>query len=102
MIDCRMELKDNELNIRLKGHAGYGPEGSDIVCSAATTLCNTLSGYLADKPMQKCRLEKGDIEININLDKCPQGIWEVINFVAVGFQVIAYSFPNYFDLKKNF
>ena len=30
----------------IKGHAGYGPKGQDIVCSAVSSLFYALKGYL--------------------------------------------------------
>lgn len=104
MIDCRMSLKGDKISIRLKGHAGYATEGQDIVCAAASTLCNTLVGYLMAKEEteQKHRLEKGNIEIKINLENRPEEMWEIVCFVAVGFQAIACSFPENFSFIKNF
>lgn len=99
-----MNLKGETVRIRLKGHAGFAAEGQDIVCAAATTLCNTLVGYFETKPgqKQKQRLEKGDIEICIDLKEQPEAIWEIVCFAAVGFQLIEQSFPLYFGFKKNF
>ena len=104
MIECKMSLKDDVVDIRINGHAGYAPMGQDIVCAAATTLCNTLVGYLStkdDAEPDAC-LEKGNISIKIDLGRYSESVREVISYVAVGFQIIAYSFPGYFQLEKNF
>ena len=104
MIDCKMLLENNKVCIQINGHAGYAPVGQDIVCAAATTLCNTLVGYLATKGEQEQKpvLEKGNIKIIIDFEKNPEGVCEVVSYVAVGFQIIAHSFPQYFQLEKNF
>lgn len=104
MIKCKMSLSDDVAEIQITGHAGYAPMGQDIVCAAATTLCNTLVGYLGtkDEAEPDACLEKGNIRIKIDLNKYADGVREVISYVAVGFQIIAYSFPGYFQLDKDF
>ena len=103
MIKCKMSLSDDVAEIQITGHAGYAPMGQDIVCAAATTLCNTLAGYLSTKDDEPdvC-LEKGDIRFKVDLGKYPDGVGEVLSYMAVGFQIIAYSFPGYFEFEKDF
>ena len=38
--------ENDEISVRIKGHAGYDEKGSDIVCAAISTLGQTLLAYL--------------------------------------------------------
>ena len=40
--------KEKESLIEVKGHAGFGPHGEDIVCSAISTAC-IMTANLIDK-----------------------------------------------------
>lgn len=48
MIHVRLVTNKDERTVELyaKGHAGYAPEGEDIVCSAVSILCFSLEAYL--------------------------------------------------------
>ena len=46
MTDITYYEDRDEISIRIKGHAGYADKGSDIVCSAISTLGQTLLAYL--------------------------------------------------------
>lgn len=43
--------------IKISGHAGYAEAGKDIVCSAVTTLTQTLIGSLEDLTRDKIQYE---------------------------------------------
>lgn len=45
MIEVEIEMED-EIRICISGHAGYAPEGQDIVCSAISALAYTLIEYV--------------------------------------------------------
>lgn len=42
MLDIKMQLSRNRMQLMAGGHAGFAPVGQDIVCAAASTLFNTL------------------------------------------------------------
>lgn len=42
MLDIKMQLSRNRMQLMASGHAGFAPIGQDIVCAAASTLFNTL------------------------------------------------------------
>ena len=55
--------------VTAKGHAGYAPEGSDIVCAAVSILLFSLAQRLRELEAAGCvrvetlRLEAGDAEL---------------------------------------
>lgn len=59
MIDITIDREGHE--ITAAGHAGYGERGSDIICSAVSTLLHTLASYitlhgelLCSEPVVEC------------------------------------------------
>ena len=104
MIDCRMNFDDKNVRIDLKGHANYAEHGKDIVCAAASTLCNTFVEYIKmhNDAKLEFRLDKGDIYIAVNAGKDAEWLWEAVCFMAVGFYIIACSYPKNFKFCKNF
>ena len=52
-----IEVRAGERRLVVQGHAGYGPEGQDIVCAAASALVYALAGVLQEKG----QLARGDI-----------------------------------------
>ena len=48
MIQVKKRVKNGRFSLTLKGHADYGPGGSDIVCAAASMLAQALAKAAAD------------------------------------------------------
>lgn len=46
MIKARLDFGAESFGLRLSGHAGFAPEGEDIVCAAVSTLVFALLRYL--------------------------------------------------------
>ncbi len=65
MIHVRLVTNKDERTVELyaKGHAGYVPEGEDIVCSAVSILCFSLEAYLLCQTPERflvLETERGD------------------------------------------
>ncbi len=64
MIKAELKKQGNELILIVKGHAGYGEYGKDIVCAAVSALVSTLACHLANKKTAALlRFEEGCGEI---------------------------------------
>lgn len=51
------------IELYAEGHAGYAPQGEDIVCSAVSILCYSLEAYVLCQPRERfssIRTERGD------------------------------------------
>ena len=100
----KITFKPKSFALDIKGHAGHGKKGEDIVCSAISTLFYTLSqslyeatdmledisfsdkdgnGHLSCKP-------KAEYEANVSLI-----YWTILN----GFQLVAENYKNFVKLK---
>ncbi len=95
------------LILTMDGHAGTAPEGSDIVCSAASilgsTLAQTLSfmydhGRLKKKP--HISMEKGKLKIIAKpKDEALQETRLVYWYTEVGMALLATNYDNFVALK---
>ena len=51
------------IELYAEGHAGYAPQGEDIVCSAVSILCYSLEAYVLCQPRERfssIKTERGD------------------------------------------
>ena len=69
----------NSLTIRVSGHSGYAPIGSDIVCAGVSTLVYTL--------INSCRCEISGETVRVKDDR------RVFDAVICGLDMIAQKFP---------
>lgn len=88
--------------VTVKGHAGAGPEGHDLVCAAASALALTLAGNVAYMQSQKAvrdtilRLDAGDSEIQCKTcRRYKDSVEQVYRTICVGFELLATQYPNH-------
>ena len=96
----RVSIDPGTLMFRLDGHAGYAPEGQDIVCSAASMLTAALFEYVMriadEEELAECEMEPG----HALLDVCPARAEvmaqckPVFCAIACGFGLLAERYPN--------
>lgn len=86
-------------SLRITGHAGYAPEGQDIVCAAVTILSYALGGallnaqdegLLRDEPIVDLR--PGDITIACapKRERVVRAMWDT---ALLGMQMVANEYP---------
>lgn len=79
--NCRLEVK---------GHAGAGPCGEDLVCAGVSTLVYTLAESLQGMDGFFCHLEPGDAVLSCR----PSGrAMAAFRFAKTGLRLLAESFP---------
>lgn len=102
MTHVEIEINDRYIIIRMTGHAGYSEKGSDIVCSAISTLEYILYGYVKSNPKVATmkRYETGTGYSYMHIIPKKEGIYDVIKAAVIGFEGIADSYPDYIDFKK--
>lgn len=99
---------DGSFRLRLRGHAGAGAPGQDLVCAGASTLAHTLTGVvellneagmLEEKPV--CTLQPGFAHI---IARPREEYWQIaaIAFWAaqVGFATLAQSYPENVTVER--
>lgn len=79
--------------VRVSGHAGYGPEGQDIVCAAVSALVYALAAQLDnDGILDVCQLEEGDA---ILYTSDTERARPYLDMVRSGFKLLEESYGNF-------
>jgi uncharacterized protein YsxB (DUF464 family) len=84
----------------MSGHAGSGPEGHDLVCSAVSALALTLAGNVAYMESQDAvwdvttKLDEGNAEIQCNAyRRYKDSVEQIFRAICVGFELLATKYP---------
>lgn len=100
MIEIRYERKQHK--VTLKGHAGAGVPGQDLICCAASIITYTLAANV--RRMQKrgwikrsvIHLAPGDAEISCTPHKgSGQMVQDRMDTVCMGFLLLARDYPEF-------
>jgi uncharacterized protein YsxB (DUF464 family) len=93
--------------LRMKGHANYSDEGSDIVCAACSTLFCTLCqnlldeeamGHLAQEPKMEMSKGRGSVRC-IPKTEAETRIDIIFRAIICGFHMLSQRYPEYVNLK---
>lgn len=97
-----LEVTDELIKLDMTGHAEYAEKGSDIVCSAISTLEFILYGYVETNP-NEAFMKRYDTDTGYSYMRIipkGSGIYEVIKSITIGFENIALEYPNNINFKK--
>ncbi len=77
------DVEGGPRRLQVKGHAGQGPYGSDIVCAAASALVETLLLGIRDVTPIAARIDSNqeglvDLTFPIAMDVAPRAVVETI------------------------
>lgn len=87
----------NEISIKIKGHAGYAPIGSDIVCSAISTLGQTLLAYLnVDSEKFDYSMREGLIWAYAKGDH----VRTALHVIMAGYKLIEDNYPDHLVINR--
>lgn len=86
--------------VTIKGHAGSGPEGHDLVCASVSALALTIAGNVSYMEAQEAvygvtmKLEEGDAEIQCTAyRRYKDSVAQVFRAICVGFELLATKYP---------
>lgn len=108
MVKAKFEISEDKktLVLSIKGHAGAGEKGHDLVCAAASILANTVAqivyimhdkGQLRRKPTVK--LNGGDATITCKpRDEAFHEALHTYSVAQVGFALLAKAHPDHVEL----
>ena len=92
--------------VTVVGHAGSGPEGHDLVCSAVSALALTLAGNVAYMESQEAvygvitKLVEGDAEIQCTpYRRYKDSVAQIYRAICVGFELLATKYPENVSYK---
>lgn len=89
--------KDGKIvHLEVRGHSGYAPEGSDIVCAAVSTACQmTVNGIEAQNLAEiSCKAEDGFLVCDIP-EKREEGADLLLNSLMMTIYEIARQYKKY-------
>ena len=88
--------------VTIDGHAGSGPNGHDLVCSAVSALALTLAGNVTYMEAQEAvygsvtKLDEGNAEIQCTAyRRYRDSVEQVFRAICVGFELLATKYPEY-------
>lgn len=86
--------------VTVEGHAGSGPEGHDLVCSAVSALALTLAGNVSHMEAQDAvhgvsiELKDGYAEIQCTpYRRYKDSVSQIYRAICVGFELLATKYP---------
>ena len=86
--------------VTVEGHAGSGPEGHDLVCSAVSALALTLAGNVSYMEAQEAvysviiKLEEGNAEIQCTpYRRYKDSAEQIFRSICVGFELLSTKYP---------
>ena len=88
------------LALAVKGHAGKGPVGEDIVCAAATMLAYTLAQNVSKyrlglKGRPKIQMKEGDIIVRCRpKDRHRNQLRLVYETIGEGYRLLSFNYPD--------
>ena len=95
----RVCIDPEELIFRLDGHAGYAPEGQDIVCASASMMAAMLFEYTlrhVSCDIRECELEPGHAALDVQPTRSNHAALEsVFRAVHCGFELLANRYPKH-------
>nr|WP_302599981.1 ribosomal-processing cysteine protease Prp [uncultured Cellulosilyticum sp.] len=93
-------IYDGEM-LRVQGHAGYAPEGQDIVCAAISVLTTTFinAAVLYECDINIVHNEKGLIDVEFT--KTDETLNILLNTYFIGVDGVAEQYPKYVEVLIN-
>lgn len=96
MTEITLHKQENEIYLRIEGHAEYSTGGDDIVCAACSTLSGTFATMISNMDVNSnIRFESGLTEIRIEPEEHREEIMRYLDFVMLGFELLEQQYPGY-------
>lgn len=98
MIDAGFFKEEDGFRVIIAGHAGYAPEGQDIVCASVSTMLYAMIGYLSTLKGSGCqvhKIQKGYAEIS-----CSALGEEALRMACIGILQVSEQYPQHVRLHN--
>lgn len=99
----RIEFDEKTLTLEIKGHAGYGKMGQDIICAAVSILTYTLVGALQRYSEYgwyrlEADLSGGEAYIHCAVNGYFSMVVEMFRFAMIGYKMLAEEYPQHVEV----
>lgn len=97
----RVRIDPQTMTLHMDGHAGYAPEGQDIVCSAASMLAAALMEYVIrhadDDEIGEYELSPGHVQLDVRPTSADtaRDCRCAFQMAAAGFDLLAARYPGH-------
>lgn len=88
-----VSLRKDEITV--SGHAGYAPEGQDIICAAVSTLTQTLIKSIEDLTDDRIQYSISPGRVDIDYGNLSEQSRTLIDSFFVGIYMIANEYPDH-------
>ena len=85
--------------IKIRGHAGYAPQGQDIVCAGVTALTQTLVESLETLTGNEIKYDLSPGRVDIDIKDPDEDAQLLMDSFFVGVEMIADEFPEYIRVE---
>lgn len=95
------EKGDDIIGFSCQGHAGYAPEGSDIVCAAVSCLTETCVNALESVAGVRAEVQIGDGSMDVLLPgSAGHDAQVILKSLRQGLRDVAEEYPRYLRLTE--
>lgn len=93
-INIEKNLSDFIVGYTVDGHAGFAPEGQDIICSAVSTLTMVAINGLEEHLQREVTYEISDGHLQVELKKAPDALSQaILATMEIGLKDLAEQYP---------
>ena len=96
-----IEIKQTNNAIMVEGHANYAPIGKDIVCSAISSLVQTLIRSIEKLTEDKIEYDMQPGKVHIKHGDLSDSAKLLINSFFIGAKMIAENYPENVQVKND-
>lgn len=85
--------------VKIRGHAGYAPQGQDIVCAGVTALTQTLVESIEGLTGNEIKYDMSPGRVDIEIGNPDEDAQLLMDSFLVGIEMIADEFPEYIRVE---
>lgn len=90
-----IEIGVRKDEITVAGHAGYAPEGQDIICAAVSTLTQTLIKSIGDLTDDRIQYSISPGRVDIDYGDLSEQSRTLVDSFFIGICMISNEYPDY-------
>ena len=94
-----IKININKDEITIKGHSGYGVEGTDIVCASVSSICITTVNALLSIDEDCIEYIENDGYLNIKIKKHNDTIDKLINNMINLLKELEKDYKKYIEIR---
>ena len=94
-----IKININKDEITIKGHSGYGVEGTDIVCASVSSICITTVNALLSIDEDCIEYKENDGYLNIKIKKHNETIDKLINNMINLLKELEKEYKKYIEIR---